>query len=50
MSAKGAATAAEPRAVPMAEYVRKLVETWPPLTPEQSERIAVLLRLGGDSQ
>ncbi len=32
------------------EYVRRLVETWPPLTSEQSERIAVLLRPGGGSQ
>lgn len=32
--------------VPMAEYVRRLVETWPPITPEQADRIAVLLQPG----
>lgn len=30
-------------------YVEKIVSEAPPLTPEQSERIAVLLRPGGGS-
>ncbi|MBT2566576.1 hypothetical protein J7I84_08730 [Arthrobacter sp. ISL-85] len=50
MSAKAGRQEAETKPVPTAEYVRRLVETWPPLTPEQSERIAVLLRVGGGSQ
>jgi hypothetical protein len=37
------------KALTLQEHVRRLVETWPPLTPEQSERIAVLLRPGGGS-
>lgn len=49
MSAPSPRPEIESRPVPMAEHVRRLVETWPPLTPEQSERIAVLLRPGGGS-
>jgi hypothetical protein len=49
MSTQDSRPAPETQPVPMAEYVRRLVETWPPLTPEQSERIAVLLRPGGGS-
>ena len=32
------------RAARAEEYVRKLVDTWPPLTDEQRDRLAVLLR------
>ncbi|CAM3294843.1 hypothetical protein PSET11_02223 [Arthrobacter ulcerisalmonis] len=49
MSALARQPETETTPVPMAEHVRRLVETWPPLTPEQSERIAVLLRPGGAS-
>jgi hypothetical protein len=50
MSAQAHRPETDTQPVPMAEHVRRLVETWPPLTPAQADRISVLLRLGGESQ
>jgi hypothetical protein len=35
------------KAVKAEEYIRHLVDSAPPLTPEQRDRLAVLLRRGG---
>lgn len=32
----------------LAEHIRRTVDNWPPLTPEQTDRLAILLR-GGDA-
>lgn len=37
----------ELRALRLEEYVSKVVAGWPPLTGEQLERVAALLRAGG---
>ncbi len=39
----------EPHDQSLDSYVRDLVATWPPLTPEQRDRLAVLLRGGNDA-
>jgi hypothetical protein len=35
------------RAARLEDYIRKLVDCAPPLTPDQRDRLAVLLRRGG---
>ncbi|MGH3751824.1 MAG: hypothetical protein ACRDRP_03850 [Pseudonocardiaceae bacterium] len=34
----------------LAEYVRAIVDSFPPLTPEQRDRIATLLRTPGNRE
>lgn len=35
------------RAEKLADHIARTVDAWPPLTPEQRDRLAVLLRGGG---
>jgi hypothetical protein len=36
----------EQAAVDLDEYARRVVADWPPLTPEQAEKVAQILRTG----
>lgn len=38
----------ELKTITLSEHVAKVVNSWPPLTPEQLDRVAVLLRPGGE--
>lgn len=38
---------AEYRALKLEDHIREVVDGWPPLSPEQRDRLAILLRGGG---
>jgi hypothetical protein len=43
-----AAARADLRATVAEDYIKRLVDSWPPLTAEQRDRLALLLRPGDD--
>ena len=49
-SSEAARLDTEIRTARLADYIRRTVDTAPPLTAEQRDRLALLLRPGGDAR